>query len=133
MHDRCALLLIGITVKGEQLVPLFNPCRSLPDRRARDVDREVIPRIGPRRRPLKADRRRLQPDFDRTVGTPLHRQTQRPTPESRLASDIAGCERELVNPHLALDYPNEKATAKRAARIAISRSLGRSGIPRWPR
>jgi hypothetical protein len=26
-----------------------------------------------------------------------------------------------------------KATAKRAVRIAVGRSWGRSGIPRWPR
>jgi hypothetical protein len=43
--DALRLLLIGIAVKGEELVTLVNPCRSVLDRPARDVDREVIARI----------------------------------------------------------------------------------------
>jgi hypothetical protein len=46
VRDRRALLLIRITVKREQLMALLDPCGSVVDRTARDVDREVIARIG---------------------------------------------------------------------------------------
>jgi hypothetical protein len=130
MRDRGAILLIGIAVKGEELVSLFNPCRSALDRPARDVDREVIARIGSRRRLLEADRRRLQRDFDRIVGALAHRQTQRPTPEGRLADDIAGREREPVNPHLVLDYPNGRRQPARSARPDCQHPWHRSEDPK---
>ena len=70
-------------MKHEELVSLFKPCRSLLDRAARDVDREVIARIGSGRRLLEANRRRPQHDLGRAVEF-VNRQTQAPTPEGGL-------------------------------------------------
>jgi hypothetical protein len=121
VHDRRAFLFVRIAVKGEQLVPLFNPCRGVMDRPARDVDREVIARIGCRRRLLEADRRRLQRDLDRTVAVLAHRQPERLPPEARLAGDIAGRERELMNPHLVVISADRRSSTSGRRRTGRAR------------
>ena len=75
MSDRRALLFFGIAVKREELMSLPDPGRRLVDRATRDVDREVIARIGRRRRRLlEAEHRLLQRHLDRAVGAVAHRQ-----------------------------------------------------------
>jgi hypothetical protein len=100
VHDRCAFLFIGIAVKGEQLVAIGDPRRGVVNRSTWDVDGEVIPGIGSRRRPLESDRRRPQRHFDGPLDAVPHWQPERPGPKAELPGRIVADERDFVNLHL---------------------------------
>jgi hypothetical protein len=76
------------------------------DQPARDVDREVIARIGSRRSRPRSGSSTPATRFRSRHRRLAHRQTQCLPPEGRPTGDIARRGRELVNPHLMLDSAN---------------------------